>query len=70
MCAAVAVLYRRLFASQPLVVIINIDESKSLTRAGPLLGAERAGPGGGGDPPSNSAPVPCSGTRQAAFERV
>ena len=31
-----------------------------LTRAEPLLGAERTGPGG--DTPSNSAPEPCSDT--------
>ena len=34
----------------------------NLTRAGPLLGAERAGPGGRVNTPSNSAPEPCSYT--------
>ena len=39
------------------------------TRAGPVLGATRAGPGGGClTPPSNSAPGPRSVTRQAALE--
>ena len=46
--------------------IFSEGEQFPLTRAGPLLGAERAGPGGGGclnTPPSNSAPGPCSDMR-------
>ena len=40
----------------------------SLTRAGLVLGATRAGPGVFEHPPSNSAPGPPSDKRQAAFE--
>ena len=42
-----------------------MSDVNHLTRAGPLLGAERAGPGGGvfEHPPSNSAPGPCSDMR-------
>ena len=44
--------------------------SRQLTRDGPLLRDERAGPGGCLPPPSNSAPGPFSDTHKAAIKRA